>query len=52
MGLLTYGTYDAWDLCRQIKLVIKFLNGTSDAKIQNLVLVTYINFYVGTCDVN
>ena len=44
MGLLTYGTYDAWALCRQMKLVIKFLNGTSDAKIQNLVPVTDINY--------
>ena len=50
MGPLT-GTYDAWDLCRHIKLVIKFLNGTCDAKIQSPVLVTYINFYFGTCDV-
>ena len=32
MGLLT--TYDAWVLCRQMKLVIKFLNETSDAKNQ------------------
>ena len=35
MGLLTYGTYDAWVLCRQMKLVITFLNETSYAKIQN-----------------
>ena len=32
-------------------LLFKFLNKTSDAKIQNPVLVTYINFFVGTCDV-
>ena len=44
MGLLTYGTYDAWALCRQMKLVIKFFNGTSDEKIQNAARVTYINY--------
>ena len=47
MGLMTHGTCVV-----KKKLVIKFLNGTADAKIQNPVLVTYINFYVGTCDVN
>ena len=44
MGLLTYGTYDAWALCRQMKLLITFLNGTSDAKIKSLFRVTYINY--------
>ena len=43
-GLLTYWTYDAWALCRQMKLEIKFLYGTSDAKIQNPVPVTYVNY--------
>ena len=44
---------DAWGLCRQMKLVIKFFNGISDAKIQNPVRVTYIKIiYVGICDVN
>ena len=36
-----------------MKLIITFLNGTSDAKIQNPVSVTYIIIiYVGACEVN
>ena len=41
-------TYDAWALCRQMKLVIKFLNGTSDAKIKNPVRVVEIGISSST----